>query len=83
VKEILMKALLTGATGLIGRELVGRLESAVVLSRDPEQARRRLPGVEAHTWAPEAERTGYAFKHRELAGALTAVLTGATRPEAA
>jgi hypothetical protein len=54
VKGILMKTLLTGATGLIGRELVGRLEQAVVLSRDPEQARRRLPGVEAHLWAPEA-----------------------------
>ena len=50
----LMKTLLTGATGLIGREVVGRLESAVVLSRDPEQARRRLPGLEVHTWAPEA-----------------------------
>jgi len=30
-----MKTLLTGATGLIGRELVRTLESAVVLSRDP------------------------------------------------
>lgn len=49
-----MKTLLTGATGLVGRELVGRLERAVVLSRDPEQARRRLPGVEAYPWDPEA-----------------------------
>jgi len=49
-----MKTLLTGATGLIGKELVGRLEGALVLSRDPEQARRRLPGVQAHAWAPEA-----------------------------
>jgi uncharacterized protein len=49
-----MKTLLTGATGLVGKELVGRLESAAVLSRDPDQARRRLPGVEAHPWAPEA-----------------------------
>jgi uncharacterized protein len=54
VKEIPMKTLLTGATGLIGRELVGRLEKALVLSRDPEQARRRLPEVEAHAWAPES-----------------------------
>lgn len=49
-----MKTLLTGATGLIGRELVARLGGAVVLSRDPERARRTLPGVEAHAWAPEA-----------------------------
>lgn len=49
-----MKKLLTGATGLIGQELLGKLERAAVLSRDPEQARRRLPGVEAHAWAPEA-----------------------------
>jgi uncharacterized protein (TIGR01777 family) len=54
VKEILMKTLLTGATGLIGRELVGRLEEPVVLSRDAERARKRLAGVEAHTWAPES-----------------------------
>ncbi len=45
-----MKALLTGATGLIGRELVGKLEGAVVLSRDPERARSRLAGVQAHAW---------------------------------
>lgn len=49
-----MKTLLTGATGLIGRALVGRLEKAVVLSRAPEQARRKLPVVEAHAWAPES-----------------------------
>jgi NAD dependent epimerase/dehydratase family enzyme len=35
-----MKTLLTGATGLIGKELVGRLESAAMLSRDPDQARK-------------------------------------------
>lgn len=50
-----MKTLVTGATGLIGRALVGRLESTVILSRDPEQATSSLPGVEAHPWAPEAE----------------------------
>ena len=48
-----MKTLLTGATGLIGRELVGRVESPVALSRDPERARRRLPGVDVHAWNPE------------------------------
>jgi uncharacterized protein len=49
-----MKTLLTGATGLIGRELVRSLESAVVLSRYPEQVARRLAGVQAHAWSPEA-----------------------------
>ena len=49
-----MKTLVTGATGLIGQGLVGRLESVAVLSRDPEQARNKLAGVEAHAWAPEA-----------------------------
>jgi uncharacterized protein (TIGR01777 family) len=49
-----MRTLATGATGLIGRELIGTLGSAVVLSRNPEHARRTLRGVEAHAWAPEA-----------------------------
>ena len=49
-----MRTLVTGATGLIGRALIGRLEGAVVLSRDPDQAKRRLPTAFAHAWAPEA-----------------------------
>jgi uncharacterized protein len=49
-----MRALLTGATGLIGARLAGRLAQAVVLSRDPERARRRLGAAAAHAWAPES-----------------------------
>lgn len=48
-----MRALITGATGFIGRRLVERLPGCVVLSRDPEAARRALGDVEAHRWAPE------------------------------
>jgi uncharacterized protein (TIGR01777 family) len=49
-----MRALITGATGLIGARLVGRVDSPVVLSRDPAAARRRLGDIEAHAWNPEA-----------------------------
>jgi uncharacterized protein len=49
-----MRTLVTGATGLIGRALISRLESAVVLTRDPEHAKRKLPTVESHAWSPEA-----------------------------
>ncbi len=48
-----MRALITGATGLVGKHLVGRIEDAVVLSRNPDEARRRLGKVEAHAWNPE------------------------------
>jgi len=50
---------ITGATGLIGRRLVGELQGSgwqvSVLSRDPERARIRLPGVEAFAWDPLGE----------------------------
>lgn len=49
-----MRTLITGATGLIGRELTSRVEGAVVVSRDADRARRRLGSVEAHAWAPES-----------------------------
>lgn len=49
-----MRALVTGATGFIGRRLVRRLGTAVVLTRDPERARATLGDVEAHRWDPEA-----------------------------
>jgi uncharacterized protein (TIGR01777 family) len=49
-----MRTIVIGATGLIGTELIQRLGSAIVLSRDPERARQRLPAVEAHAWSPEA-----------------------------
>lgn len=46
-----MKALVTGATGTIGRALEARLDGdTVVLSRDPEAARRALPRATALGW---------------------------------
>ena len=49
----------TGATGLIGPQLVRRLQqrgaAVTVLSRDPERARSCLEGVEAVRWDPLAE----------------------------
>ncbi len=50
-----MRALVTGATGFVGRRLLGSLANPVVLSRDPARARRALgEGVEAYGWEPEA-----------------------------
>jgi len=49
-----MRTLVTGATGLIGKALIGRLESAVVLSRDPARAKQTFPAAQAHAWSPES-----------------------------
>jgi hypothetical protein len=49
-----MHAVVTGATGLIGRALIRQIGSpAAVLSRDDGRAPRLLGGVAAHRWAPE------------------------------
>jgi uncharacterized protein (TIGR01777 family) len=49
-----MHAVVTGATGLIGRALIRQIGSpAAVLSRDDGRAQRLLGGVAAHRWAPE------------------------------
>jgi len=49
-----MRVTVTGATGLIGRRLVERLQrrgdEVTVLSRSPDRARERLDAVEAHAW---------------------------------
>ena len=50
-----MRAVITGATGLIGRQLLTHFTDAVVLSRNPERARERLGDVEVHAWLPAAE----------------------------
>jgi len=54
-----MRALITGATGLIGRQLISNTESPVVLSRRPGEARRLLRSVEVHLWEPESEPAPY------------------------
>src|SRR5688572_15202817 len=51
-----MKALVTGATGLVGRGLLRQLERAVVLTRDAGDVERRLGGgVSAWAWQPNTE----------------------------
>jgi uncharacterized protein len=49
-----MRALITGATGFIGRRLASLLKQPVVLSRNLERARAALPGAEARAWDAEA-----------------------------
>jgi len=50
-----MRALVTGATGFIGRRLVAKLEKPVVLSRDADRARALLgPGPEVFAWDPSS-----------------------------
>jgi uncharacterized protein len=48
-----MRTLITGGSGLIGQALLPRLESAVVLTRDPARVGTRLGAVEMHAWEPE------------------------------
>lgn len=48
-----MRTLVTGATGLIGRRLVGRLDDVVVLSRNPASA-QGLGATNVFAWSPEA-----------------------------
>jgi uncharacterized protein (TIGR01777 family) len=51
-----MKALVTGATGLVGRALVARLEAPNALGRDAARARSTLgSGVTVWSWQPDAE----------------------------
>jgi uncharacterized protein (TIGR01777 family) len=45
-----MRALVTGATGLLGRALLARLSEPTVLSRDPDHAASLLGGVSALRW---------------------------------
>lgn len=47
-----MRTLMTGATGMIGRKLLERIDQPVVLSRSLEVARKQLGDVEVHPWNP-------------------------------
>lgn len=49
-----MRALVTGATGFVGRHLVAKLSRPVVLSRNAGQARAKLGDVEVYAWEPTA-----------------------------
>ncbi|MCB9653402.1 MAG: TIGR01777 family protein [Deltaproteobacteria bacterium] len=49
-----MRAVVTGATGLVGQALRPHLAVPTVLSRDPEHAVARLGNVAAHAWIPDA-----------------------------
>jgi uncharacterized protein (TIGR01777 family) len=55
-----MRVLITGASGLIGSTLTGRLlargDEVVGLSRSPEKAREGNPGVRWFAWEPTLER---------------------------
>lgn len=53
-----MRALVTGATGFVGRRLLARLEKPVVLSRDAAKAERALAKfqVKAYSWDPQTEK---------------------------
>lgn len=51
-----MRALVTGATGFLGKKLLSRLERPVVLSRDTAAARARLGSeVPVFAWDPQRE----------------------------
>lgn len=50
-----MRALVTGATGFIGKHLLPRLTEPVVLTRDPERFKSDQPGVRVHGWNPMSE----------------------------
>ena len=50
-----LKALITGATGLLGRELANRLPAPHVLTRSPA-GYRSSSGAKAWSWQPEQER---------------------------
>ena len=51
-----MKALITGATGFVGRRLVAKLPGCVVLTRDASRAKAVLGDVNAYPWDASRER---------------------------
>lgn len=53
-----MKALITGATGFVGKKLLTHLKQSHVLSRNAEKAEKQLSafGVMAFAWNPEKEQ---------------------------
>lgn len=58
-----MRVLVTGATGFVGKRLLGKLDRPVVLSRDPARAQKSLAPfqVKAFGWDPEKPPPAEAF----------------------
>ncbi|HJT33530.1 MAG TPA: TIGR01777 family oxidoreductase [Pirellulales bacterium] len=51
-----MRALVTGATGFVGRHLLAHISEPVVLTRRPDRFQSPQPAVEVHGWDPQTER---------------------------
>jgi uncharacterized protein (TIGR01777 family) len=51
-----MKALITGATGFVGRRLVAKVPGSVVLTRDASRAKSVLGDVNAYPWDASREK---------------------------
>ncbi len=58
-----MRVLVTGATGFVGKRLLGKLDRPVVLSRDPARAEKSLATfqIKAFAWDPERPPPAEAF----------------------
>jgi uncharacterized protein (TIGR01777 family) len=54
IDEERMRATVTGATGLVGRQLIEQLDNVVVLTRDSVPTARLFPSAVAHQWDFEA-----------------------------
>lgn len=50
-----MRALVTGATGFVGRRLLEQLSQPVIVSRDAAKAQRQIPRAQVCGWDPERE----------------------------
>lgn len=61
-----MRALVTGATGFLGRHLLEQLEEAVVLTRNPAKARGLPNDPEIFPWSPPAPPPAAAFSGVEV-----------------
>jgi uncharacterized protein (TIGR01777 family) len=51
-----MRAVVTGATGFLGQQLLAKLERPAVLSRNPDKARQKLAKFNVEVFAWDAER---------------------------
>ncbi len=54
-----MKALITGATGFVGRHLAQRLPDAVVAGRSMERLLTLFPGRDVREWSVEGDTAGF------------------------